>query len=589
VRMGMAGQSEFVSAALGRAFQKMSPEGRAGFVKGLGKLADVPGGKPWQQAALSQVDDIGAEFDALAATPKGVVGRKPSAANEIRDLAASARAAIAGGGKSDAFVELDYLKKRLAKYARPGEYLGPDDSIAASARRAYEDIRQTLENPGLWGEKAALAQRDINRVFTNRINRAEAFWNDFFVDSGKAHPANPWVKLREATPDSVSKQMKGIIDPKASREYGAFQQHIAEGRDVVKNLREHYHLSKEEAAKLSQWEKSIKSAEDSMSKVAYYSRREAQAAELFGGSKNPVPGWAKWVAGHFLGPVGFFGMIGAEAALNPGAGLRMRAVLERTLRNSEGRVASAVTKLLTGKGVKFEGGVGAAQSAAKASVSLFREKDPEKRKASYAETLKELTQLSTPENAAKQAAAVMPFAVGVLPRAPEYLGMNMAKAAQHLLQNAPTGTRWTPFGLETVMPSDVELDGFERRYRAAFDPISIFEDAADGKYVGSESVEAAESVAPELVDHVRLLMLDEMSNWGDKKRPSYERMVGISVALGITLDPTLEPEYINAQQMMHAARFKEQPDNRRTYEETGVNEDLRASKVDKVEADVPPA
>lgn len=550
----------------------------------------VARGQSWKAHAIDVVDELALEADALATQAKGVVGKKASHANEILDLMTSARAKIVAGDKAQAFVELDYLKKRLGKYAAPGEYLGTDQNVAAMARRQYEDLRTTLENSSLWGEKAATAQRDINRIFAARINRADAFWDRFFVDSGKAHPDNPWIRQREATGESVRKGLDGIIDPKASREYQAFQQHINESRDVLANLKKHYALSGDDAGKIAQWTKAVDDAERTFKEATYYARREAQAKALFGNNAKLVPGWGKWVAMHFLGPAGFLAAAAAERATNPGARIYARAVLERTLRQSESRVASAVTKLLTGKGIRLQG-FGVTQLAAKASVSLFRDK-PEKRKEGYRATLRELAQLSTPEMARQHVQKSMPFAVATLPMFGDTLAAQTTATAQYILSRAPQQPRWTPQGTIVDQPSDTELYEFESLMRAAMDPVSVFEDAANGEPVTQAAVTAAEDLAPELMDHVRLLVMDELTNGGHKI--SYHRSIALSRVIGVDLDPTLEPGYINTQQMIYAARAQSGPNpsaNRSTGEEDGVNEgyrDLRMPQSDKIESGVPP-
>lgn len=589
IRRALGNGDESFMQVFQTAYEGASPEARAALGKRLLNAGHQPGMAPaqgWKAHALDLVDELANEADSLALQAKGVVGKKASGAGEIRALLTDARAKIITGDKAAAFIELDYLKKRLGKYAAPGEYLGADQNVAAMARRQYEDLRSTLENPMLWGEKAALAQKDINRIFTARINRANVFFDKFYVDSGKAHPDNPWIRQREATAESVRKGLDGIIDPAQSREYQAFKQHIAESRDVLANLKKHYALSGGDAGKLGQWSRAIDDAEKAFTEASHYARREAQASKLFSNQAKLIPGWGKWVAMHFLGPAGFLAVAAAERATNPGARIYARAVLERTLRQSESRVARAVTKILTGKTVRLEG-VGATQLAAKGAVSLLRDR-PEKRKDSYASTLRELAQLTDPQVATQQAAKAMPFAAMVLPAFPQHIGNQLSTATQYLLNASPQKPRWTPDGIVVPQPSDTELHEFEARMRGALDPLTVFEDAGDGESVPMAQVEAAERVAPELMDHVRLLVLDELSNGGHKL--SYHKTIVLSRVLGVDLDRTLEPEYINAQQMVYAGRAKAMPnpsDDRSTGEESGVNKEYRMTKDQKIESGVP--
>lgn len=542
--------------------------------------------RPWKGAAVGVLDQLGEEVDAMLGNAKGVIGKKAGGAGDIRDLLANARAKVMTGDKAQAFIELDYLKKRLGKLAAPGEYLGSDMNVAAMARRQYEDIREMLENPQLWGQKAALAQKDINRIMTQRINRADVFFDKFFVDSGKAHPANPWVRLREATPDSVGKQLDGIINPGDSREYQAFRQHISESRDVLQNLKQHYALSDAERGAIGRWGKAIDDAEEAFRDAVFHSQREAQAAKLFKNQARVIPGWGKWVAGHFLGPAGFFGVAAAEQALNPGGRIYARAVLERTLRQSDSRIASAITKILTGKRIRLEG-IGATQLVSKASVSMFSGKDKKK---AYAETIKELAKFSDPQAATQHASQAMPFATQTLPSFAPTMGAMTARASQYLLQHAPVQPRWTPQGIVVDQPSDMELHEFEARMRGAFDPMSVFDDVAEGEPVPDVQIEAAEYVAPELMDHARLLLVSAMAD--GRVELSYAKTVQLSMVMGTSLDPTMDPGYINAQQSMYAASAQSAPmKSRRTGNPDGVNRGYRSlhqSKDDQIEAGVPP-
>lgn len=571
-RKAMSGASEAEQSALNKRLLD------AGFSPAVAK--------PWKSSAMGLVDELGQEVDNLIGNAKGVIGKKAGNGREIRDLLLQARNKVQTGDKAQAFIELDYLKKRLGKYAAAGEYLGSDQNVAALARRQYEDLREMLENPSLWGQKAASAQKDINRIMTQRINRADVFFDKFFVDSGKAHPGNPWIRQKEATADSVGKQLGGIINPGDSREYQAFQQHISESRDVLENLKKHYALDDAERGMLGKWGKAVDDAEEAFRDAVHFSQREAQAAKLFKNQARVIPGWGKWVAGHFLGPAGFLGVAGAEQALNPGGRIYARAVLERTLRQSDSRIASAITKILTGKRLRLEG-IGATQLTGKASVSVFGGKDKKK---AYAETIKELAQHTDPQAATQQASQAMPFATQTLPNFAPAMGAMTAKASSYLLSHAPVQPRWTPQGIVVDQPSDMELHEFEARMRGALDPISVLDDAAEGDAVPDVQIEAAEFVAPELIDHARLLLLSGMGDSSVKL--SYKQSMQLSLVMGVSLDPTMEPSYINAQQSMYAASAQSQPKaSRNTGNADGVNRGYRSlhqSKDDQIEAGVPP-
>lgn len=578
IRKGLINQDETIFKIVSEAFDQASP-------RAMKALNGKPGARVWRDEPLSVLDDLGKEADALLGQPRGVLGEARQRAASVRDLLANARQRILQGDRVEAHIALDTLKKQLSPFALPDQWLGVNDNVARFVREGYEDLRKVLERGDLWGPKAAQAQREMNALFHSRMARKGAFFDNFFDDAGVPHPRNPWVNQRRASPDKVRKALNGIIDQNSSQEYSSFKGHIAETRDLVSRMRDHYDLSPEQLARLDDGLKGIDDAESGFDEAVTFSRREAQANAL-AGAKGPIPGYAKWFAMGLLGPVGFAGALAAERILSPGQAIFQRAIVERVLRGSEGRVAKAVTKLLTGENVKFSG-LGVTELAARASTSMLHDK-PDKRAGTYAETLAEITKLSTPEAAKQAAQESMPFAVGMLPMAPEYMGGMLMRAARYVASNIPVKPRWTPMGIVVDTPSDGELERFERIYAGAFDPISAIEDAADGNG-STEGMAAAEHVAPELVEEVRALMLEELGNGGYRR--SYEQRVDVSIVLGIPLDQTMTPDYINAQQMVHAARFKTPPDDRRTFNADGVNEDFRSSNAspsDKLESGEPP-
>ncbi|HEY3499983.1 MAG TPA: hypothetical protein VGK73_35080 [Polyangiaceae bacterium] len=547
--------------------------------------ADAP--RAWRSQPVQLLDDLGQEADALMGQPRGVLGEARAKAAKVRDLILDARRKILAGDRVEAHIALDNMKKQLSPHAMPDQWLGANDNVARFVRDAYEDARKMLENPALWGQKAAAAQRDMNALFHKRLARKGEYFDNFFEDAGVPHPRNPWINARRASAEKVHGALRGVIKPDDSPAFGSYKGHVAETRDLIAKMKEHYDLSPAQAAQLDAALSKVDEAEKAFTDAVHYNQRSAQRDVLFNSRGNVVPGYLKWVGMGFLGPAGFAAGALAERLANPGRAIFQRAVLERALRGSESRIAKVITKLVTGKDVRFMG-LGVTQLAARASVSSTRERDPEKRATTYANTLKEIAKLSTPEAATAQAQEAMPFAVGTLPQAPAFMGMTMSKAAQYVASKAPVRPKMTPLGVVVDPPSDAEMDRFERVLMGAFDPLSAIEDAANGD--GSkDAMDAAEFVAPELVQEVRMLLLEELGNGGFRR--SYDARVDVSIVLGVPLDATMLPEHINTQQMVHASRFQAQEDNRRTYQETGVNEGYRdesASKADRIEKDEPP-
>jgi hypothetical protein len=588
ITRGLVSRDDNVSAALTEAMQQASQRAKEAFDLHAYQVGlKSPNARAWRSRGMQLIDDLGNEADQLAQLSPGVLGQAKSEARKVRDLLANARGKFLQNDRVEAFAALDELKARLGPHAKPDAWLGQDDNVAKMVRRGYEDVRLLLEDPSLWGTKAATAQREMNELFHKRMARADGYFKQFFDDAGVPHPRNPWVNQKRATPEKVRGALKGIIDPSQSEAFNKFSGHVAETRQLAAKMREFYDLTPDADANLSQLLKGVDEAEDALGKAVLFSRREAQANALFNNRANVVPGYAKWVALGLLGPVGFGAVKAAENVANPGQQIFFRASLERALRGSESRLAKGVLGLVTGKTVKFPT-IGVTQLAARASASLLQEKNPEKRAKDYAATLAELTKLSTPEAAGAAARSAIPFAVSTLPEAPAYLGLMLSRSSRYLLEQAPVRPRLTPRGVEVDLPSDSELVAWERKYAGAMDPISALEDAMAGR--GSvEAMKAAEVAAPELVQEIRGLVLQQIG----QGNISYARAVDVSIVLGVPLDRTMDPSYIGAQQVMHAARYKESETtaSRRTGGEDGVNSSYKsnhASKSDRVESDEAP-
>lgn len=584
---GLARRDDNVSAALSDLLKAASPQARARFDAAARRLLpQSPELQQWRARSAGMVDQLGAEADALMNLSPGVLGQPKAEARKVRDLFANARARVASGDRADGFAALDELKARLGPHAKPDAWLGQDDNVAKFVRRAYEDIRTTLEDEALWGPRAAAAQREMNQLFHQRLARSDGYFKQFFEDAGAPHPRNPWVNQRLATPERVRSALKGITNPNEARQLDLFRAHIAETRDVADKMRRYYNLSPEGDQAVQKLLAGVDDAERGLNEAVTYSMREAQANALFNNRGNAVPGWAKWAAWGFVGPLGFAAVKLAENIANPGQKIYMRAVLERVMRGSESRTANAILGLVSGKKpLGFRSAT--TQLAARASASILDERDPEKTAKEYASSLAELTKLTDPVAAAHAIKGSAPFISETLPRATAHAGIMFSRAAQYVLSKAPVQPRFGPNGIEVSVPSESELEEWERIYAGAFDPLSAIEDAAEG-HGSLEAMRAAEATAPELVQEIRELVLEELP-YHDVP---YNRVIDISIVLGVPLDATMEPDYINAQQLMHASRFKdsETQKSRRSYGEDGVNEGYKPgqSAADRVEADIPP-
>lgn len=546
------------------------------------KPADVKG-NAWRNEALRAIDEYGELFATMRERGKGHIGDQPGKVDRALELLSQVRRDIENAPRSTGYTELDWLKKRLADYAKPDQYLGAGDDVARNARNAHETFRQMLEDPTLWGERAAMAQRDMNAIFHKRMARKDAFYDHWFEDAGVPDPTNPWANLKQATPERVRSAIGDVTNVKHER-IGKYQEHIAETKDLIASMRKHFDLTPEEAARLADHEKAVDAAQDALARAVYFNLRTNQGKALLqsGGLGSGIG--ARVAAGYVVG-----GLPGAAIGtyamnkLNPGASLYARSVIERMARQNEGRLSQGVAKLLTGAVPKIPS-LGVAQTLSR--LSRMADSEEGVKQDEYQRSVKEfMIAAQDPQKlelAIRQELGDVPEIMpNVVPNAVERVKRGLATA----LKAAPAMPMQTLMGEETSPVGDIELDVWERVSEAALDPSSIIDMAADGELI-PEAVDAAEAVDPDLVSEIRLEVANQID--GFEGELSYERQLQVAILFKMPVDATTTPDYISTQQLMFAADKQKPKTDPRTFGETGVHETDNMSEADRLASGIPP-
>lgn len=540
----------------------------------------------WRDEALKAIDEYGELFSVMKDRGKGHVGEQAGKVDRALELLDGVRATVQNAPRSKAYAELDWLKKRLADYAKPDQYLGANDDVARSARNAHERFRVMLEDGRYWGERAASAQRDMNAIFHRRMARKDRFYEDWFDDAGVPDPTNPWANLKRATPEKVRSTIGNVVDVNHEG-IGSYRTHIKETRELIDAAKKHYDLTPEEVAVMEQQAQAITSAEDALNRAVYFNLRANQADALRANGALGYGSGPRAVAGAVIGGT-FGGVPGAVAGaalqgmMNPGTTIYARAVLERLLRQNEGRMARAVEKLLSGK-VKAPA-LGVAQTLSR--LPRIVDSPHGEKQEEYAASVKEmLAAAQQPEKIQtvieSEFGPMLPAMPGLVQNGTERL----RKGLQYAIQRAPAKPVQTIYGEEISPVGDIEMDVWEREVEAALDPSSILDMAADEELI-PEAVDAAEAVAPELVADMRQ-MLAERITAGDEDI-SYERGLQLAILFKMPVDATTTPEYIKAQQLVFAAGNQAPKQDPRSFGETGVHQRENMSKADALTSGIPP-
>lgn len=541
----------------------------------------------WRSETMSQLDKFGDELEALDMKPRGYTGTKNKEIRDMRGLLYGVREKVADGKRWQAATEMDYFKKRLGKIASQKEYLSAGDDFLGMTRRWYEDVRQNLQDPRLWGTEFSGLQTQMNALLHKRLARAEPFWDKYFSDAGTPDPRNPWASLKRADRAKLNAAVSKFNAPEHDVDYRMVVEHVKEARELNRLMGEHFKTDRIEAANLKKWDEAAVEALKQVDLAKKYALRVEQGKALLGSDAVGMSGfgWPARAAGYALGgPAGLAATMLAGTLLSPGKRLYARSVLERVLRTSEGRIARGVAAVVSGKKIKLPAGPGTAL-AAKAVTSLLSEKDPEKRAKAYNATLGELADATLPGRVEAGMDGLKPTGEFV-PKATQAAADSYRRAVGVVLARAPVRPTVGLFG-DTELPyvSDTQLQEWEDVYRGALDPIGVLEAAEEGE-LSQEMVDAADAAAPALMTHIRSLIVEAVGGNGDEV--SYETKVQLSTLFKMPLDPTMTPSYVTAMQLLHRSRFQDGmgPRSRRTFDETGLNDGYdqsTMSQADKLE------
>jgi hypothetical protein len=534
----------------------------------------------WRQEVDNLLKDIEEGAGMLEDSGKGYVGDQAGKLPRIGELVVGVRSAIADADRVGGMIEMDVLKKRLGDYAKAGQHLGAGDAVAVFAREQHEHVRQLLENPMYWGERAANAQRETNALFQKRLARETSFHKGWFKDAGVPDPRNPWRNQIEATPDSVKNILGGVSDindPAVAK----WREHIAESKSVIdRQLADFEHLSPEEIATLRTARDKVDDTVKSFNETIALNKLVNDAKKLRGANAGEGTGFAvQALAGHAIGGLPGLAMgMYMRNKLNPGTSIVARAHLERILRQNEARVERAVKRLMNSEVVPS---LGVAQAATR-----LADEPREVKQEGYQKTMKE-THIAAqdPTKAREVIAKELEGMDEHMPGLIEYAAAQVVNGMRYAYDKAPAKPITTLTDGEFISPvSDTEMHIWELVYEAALDPTAVLEQAAEGELT-PEALDAAEAMSPEFVAELRMNVIEAIQS----QELSYEKTVALSTLFKMPVDMTTDPEYIRAQQLLHAARTqaKAGPKNPNSFSETGVHKTDTMSKSDSL--GVPPA
>lgn len=544
----------------------------------------------WQREGARVLKDARERFEWLTAMPKGYVAdKKYGDVAKMLDVISGAEQHMAMGDKLEAFAQLDYVKKRLGQAARPGEVLPVGAWPAQKAREAYENLRVVLEDEGLWG-RAASAQRGFNERLHKRLARLEGVEGRYMKDAGVPHPTDPWRSAKRVDLGGIRRLVDELSGNEGSHALKALADHIDEGSELNGLMKQYFELEPGALKAVNAAEGAAVEARQALKEALDAAKREKQMAKLQG-QHGPSYG-ARGLLWAVLG--GAPGAVAAHAAdqvMNPGRAIYWRGVLERFANNTESKVAGGIAKALA-KGPKslFEAMSKPAGRAARAVPQAKRifddvmSEDYLSRVKTYNATIKELSGVAAGNGLTEALTGRLGDAMMVAPTLLPKLKDQAMKTAQALLMHAPAQPSNDFWGDEVAPVSETQMQDFFRKYEIATDPTTLVDLLQTGELMPGD-MDIAKQVAPDLVAWIQQKVVETMAG---SKAP-YETRIQVSLLIDKPLDPTMDPEYITAQQQLHTDRFAQEAPRRSpsTFEPTGLQDQYR-TEMDRIESGVVP-
>jgi hypothetical protein len=554
----------------------------------------------WAQRPLGFFEKWKGQLEGLAALPKGVNDN----AGDIKKLLGNleyAEQAVMREPRRVAAAELDTLKKRIADFADAGERLGAGSGVPAAARAMYEDLRQILEDPIVWGPKFAGFQSRVNQLLHQNIGVAGEFDNLFVKTIGKPDPENPWRSARVVDSEKVSKALSEMSEPKQLEQLNRLREHLDDQKKFFQEILGSTKPGPKSHVRIQAAIKQVDQLREAIDSAVYLNTAQRQGRALLG--YGPL-GTGRAVVGAVLGgPLGAAAGMAVSAALNPGKMLQFRAIAERMAESSGSRVWRGISRLLglqvgdvargaagfigktAGRGHRAPGKVGAI-------VGAMLNQRGDERARTYSQTIKQLVEARQrlPE-LAQHVDEIMPTLEQALPGTKAQMLAQAQRGLDYVLSHLPAQPRLRVYGETSAPLNDHDYEQFVRMAIAATDPPSILEMAEDGELT-PDAVAAAEYAAPELVEYVRSEAVRAIQDVGADAVP-YANRISASLLLRTALDESLEPENIAIQQATHQKRRELDAERREELSggsggETGVNQRYTQSESDRLESGVPP-
>lgn len=516
------------------------------------------------------------QTDALMATPLGRDALRSSGGagylKYVADAGNGVFEALTKQSPDELFGTLNQYKSIVGKAAKRTQ----EPNARAMLDAHYHELQGLLENETLWGGMARL-NKGINPGWTRALSASEV--EDQLVSAApKRSSADPFRQGVQGDSAKVGSVFDSLGSADGATRVGNAREYLESRREFARLARETFELSPAQLAKARAIEekttRALKRLDDSTRTAI-----DLRDFQELGGSLNEINGAREIVATIKAGVSGAVNL-GQEVAAK--AGVRTGAEAATAAGSQAG--AGAATKVGTNAGAASEAGADAAVRVARleqfsrasgsvlaslgaaargvvrgsgtavrsalppAAVSAAKSREQAFERAWTATVAWETDPFAATRRAWKAQGDVARYA----PQIAEAQAVRIAALGQLLSDKLPRHEAPSLYGEDQGKPPRVtpaEREEFLKYWRAANDPMSVVEDAANGK-LSTEGVEVLRTGYPQLYDGLRLSVLDELQK-GEK--PSWKQRLLLGQMLELPTDLALEADLLATLQSSAAS------------------------------------
>jgi hypothetical protein len=483
------------------------------------------------------------------------------ARKEIDNLSDSPKAIGQIHGVLDDFKrEIGHANTKMARSINRGNASGAAYASLEAGEQLYKRLMEPLQDPAIWGERAAEAQRRYNQKWVAYLEDIKRRPEHRFSESWET---TDWEQKTVARPDGFRSYIDDLGSTKNDMDEPWLMKQIETRQALMDEAEILYDLPEATQIKVANAHKAMKRFQELHADIKktvgvqnqLKALEQASAATGFSAGLGLVGGAV--LGGPLLAAAG----AAAGAVLNPGRIVRQLATLDRlsiglnekigmAVERYAEKFSNAASKTAT-KGKRF---VAPLSIGALHEISFDHDRPPQTDKdkvKAFKTRLNELSSFVTqPQVAGSKLEKTVETISAVAPKLAQTIQMKTMEAAQYLLAKAPkSNAAPTLFGKDWE-PSATEIASFERTVRAVDNPMSIIKDMENGN-LSAEAVEAVKTLYPKIYNRMVDAVIDNI----DKFRESlpYEQRLQLSILFGAPVDPTMEPSFVAGIQTAMAA------------------------------------